>query len=89
MEPELLEDASEELDRAAALTGGERAERLSDLADQYAALAGRDRGPDHGRLARLERSLGEVRDDLDGEARERVDAATRAATDYREDVEGV
>jgi len=79
---DLLADASESAD-------GDAADRLRELSDTCHDLADRDRGPDHGRLARILNALGEVEPDLDDEARDLVDGARSELTAYREDVEGV
>ncbi|MFC6989838.1 hypothetical protein ACFQJD_16090 [Haloplanus sp. GCM10025708] len=89
MAREQLRTASEALERASELADGDAARRLTDQSNQLAALATRDSGPDHGRLARHTNALNELREELEGEAAERVEAAIEAVKNYRETVEGV
>lgn len=74
--------AGESIDDAAA-------DRLTDLADQLDRLAIADRGPDHGRLARIESALHEVAEDADADVAGSIDDALDAIHDYRETLEGV
>lgn len=84
---EHLRDGAATLERAAdALADTERAE---DLAETLRTLADRDRGPDHGRLARIERALSELKEGADGEATAAIDETTEHVQAYRETVEGV
>lgn len=90
MAREELADASEVLESAATDTGSDAArERLADLAAQLERLSTADRGPDHGRLARIQSAL----DDLEGGDGSDVAAQLSAADDhineYRSDLEGV
>ena len=64
-------------------------ERAEDLAETLRTLADRDRGPDHGRLARIERALSELKDGADDEAAAAIDETTEHVQAYRETVEGV
>jgi len=87
---------SDELESAAAALSDARErceadahrERLEGLEDQLSTLAGGGRGADHGRLARIQAAIGEVREaapeaaDALAEADDLIDA-------YRETVEGV
>jgi hypothetical protein len=84
-----LERASEELyaAAAAAVANSKERERLEGQADQFATLA--DRGPDHGRLARHENALREIKAAADDDVSERIEAAMDAITAYRETLEGV
>jgi hypothetical protein len=94
-----LATAAELLDDAAGSASGDESDRLREQADAVAALAARDRGPDHGRLARIEHVLTDVResvaaegdddDDDDGETAETVDRALAELREYRSGVEGV
>jgi hypothetical protein len=86
-----LATASDELEAAADATSGDAdaADRLVDLAGQLDTLAERDRAPDHGRLARIENALGELRADLSGTAIEHIEAAEEHITAFRETIEGV
>lgn len=79
---DLLADAGESADNDAA-------DRLRKLGETCHDLADRERGPDHGRLARMLNALGEIEPGLDDETRDLVDEARAAITTYREDVEGV
>jgi len=90
-----LATAAELLDDAAGSASGDESDRLREQADAVAALAARDRGPDHGRLARIEHVLTEVResvaaeDNNDGETAETVGRALAELREYRSGVEGV
>ena len=94
------EDRTDELREAADRLGDAReradagddtdaAERLAKYADQLRTMADADRGPDHGRLDRLQHNLREVADGLDREGTEAVEAALSHVVSYRETVEGV
>jgi hypothetical protein len=87
MAHEKLQRASEELRAAAELADGEERERLERQADQFTGLA--ERGTDHGRLARHENALREIRAATGDDAGEHIDAAADAITAYRETLEGV
>lgn len=79
---ELLADASRDAD-------ADLGERIGGLADQLDDLADADRGPDHGRIARLENALDEIEAQLDGDARENVQEAHEHLSEYRSTVSGV
>ncbi|WP_049899254.1 DUF7553 family protein [Halococcus agarilyticus] len=79
---ELLTDASHDAD-------GDLRERIEGLAEQLDDLADADRGPDHGRIARMENALNEIEAQLDGDARENVRAAHEHLSEYRSTVSGV
>lgn len=79
---ELLRTASESAD-------DENADRLNGFADQLETLASRDRGPDHGRLARILTSLSEIAEEADDETRTTVEEARTEITEFRKGVEGV
>ncbi|WP_117593752.1 DUF7553 family protein [Haloprofundus halophilus] len=89
MEREPLRRASDELREASELTDGTLGERLLKQSETFADLAGRDRGPDHGRLDRHLNALREIAAQLDGEAKAHVEAASEAVTEYRSGVSGV
>ena len=90
MTRENLATASQRLEAAAdAADDGPSAQRLRDLADQLDTLAERERGPDHGRLARIENALDDVRESVGADATAEIDAAHDAAVAFRETVEGV
>jgi ABC-type transporter Mla subunit MlaD len=79
---ELLIDASRDAD-------GDLRERIEGLAEQLDDLADADRGPDHGRIARMENALNEIEAQLDGDARENVRDAHEHLSEYRSTVSGV
>jgi hypothetical protein len=83
-----LATASDRLASAAENSGAD-AERLSDLADQLDTLADRDRGPDHGRLARIESALDDIQHDASDDVAVTIDEALDAIHDFRETLEGV
>ncbi|WP_299334742.1 DUF7553 family protein [Haloplanus sp.] len=87
MPHERLESASEELHAAVESADGEQRDRLERQADQLAALA--ETGADHGRLARHENTLREVKTKADDDVAARIAAAMDAITAYRETIEGV
>lgn len=80
---EILHTASEEVSSQAAK------ERLAEQADHIETLAEADRGPDHGRLARHEHALEEIKALLGPEHEGSVDEALEEMRSYRETVEGV
>jgi hypothetical protein len=80
---DLLESAADSTDDA------DDAERLSSLSDQLANLADADRGPDHGRLARIENALNDLEGSADDDAAETIADAHDHVTEYRSGVEGV
>lgn len=85
-DPEHLRAAGEALRRAAESMADPHAERAREQADTLASLADRERGPDHGRLARHENALTELQEATGSEAvAEALDAIRR----YREDLPGV
>ena len=87
MSREHLRDGAATLERTADdLADTERAE---DLAETLRTLADRDRGPDHGRLARIGRALSELKEGADDEATAALDETTEHVQAYRETVEGV
>lgn len=89
---EELREASDALERAAAdADDPELRERLERQADQLADLAGRerDRGPDHGRIARHQGALRDIRDAAGGALDDAIDEANDRLNAYRETVEGV
>ena len=90
MTRENLATASQRLQaRADAADDESSADRLQDLADQLDTLAERERGPDHGRLARIENALDDVRENVGADATAEIDAAHDAVVAFRETVEGV
>lgn len=85
-----LATAAELLDDAAGDAAGNASDRLREQADAVAALAARDRGPDHGRLARIEHVLTDVSDALgDDDDDATADTVARALAELREYRSGV
>lgn len=90
MTREELATASELLGEAAESTDNEDyAERLESLSDQVADLAEAERGPDHGRLARLENALNDLSESTSGDTVETINDAHHHVKEYRSGVEGV
>jgi hypothetical protein len=90
MTRENLATASDRLEAAAeATTDDDAAERLRDLAGQLATFADRDRGPDHGRLARIENALGDLAETVGADATAEIEAAHGDVIAFRETIEGV
>jgi len=87
MAHEQLERASDTLHSAADLATGDAAERLTTQANQFEELA--ETGADHGRLARHENALREIKSSASDEVVEKIDEAMSAITAYRETIEGV
>jgi hypothetical protein len=86
MSEDHLTSAADAVARAADGTDTERAESL---ADTLRSLADREHGPDHGRLARIENALVELREEATEEASAALDAAKDHVEAYREGVPGV
>ncbi|QLC33372.1 hypothetical protein EFA46_003845 [Halarchaeum sp. CBA1220] len=87
---ENLQDASETLEQAAAdAEDDEIRERITTQAEQLGKLAERERGPDHGRLARHMHALQDLVDDTDGDLAAQIDDALASVRAYRETVSGV
>ncbi|QCC50961.1 DUF7553 family protein [Halapricum salinum] len=84
-----LANASDLLESAAETTSGDAADRLTEIASQIERLATADRGPDHGRLARWQNALGEVKADVDEATGETIEEALDAIVAYRSTVDGV
>lgn len=89
MTRENLATASDLLASAAENADGEHAERLGSLSEQLDTLADGDRGPDHGRLARIESGLDEIQTDVSDDIAATIEEALDAVRAYRETVEGV
>lgn len=87
---EELKAASEDLRAASdAADGAAVREELSDLADHMAHLATRDRGPDHGRMARHDRAMLHLIEETEGAVRDHVESALDRLRSYRSTVDGV
>ena len=85
-----LATASDHLDTAAAETGDDAAsDRLGDLAGQLSKLADADRGPDHGRLARIQSALNDLKTGDAADVTDSIEAANDAINEYRSDLDGV
>lgn len=85
-----LTAAGDELAAAADLAAEtEQGDRLEDLADQLHKLAEADTGPDHGRLARIQSAMHDLREAVDTDAASRIRQAHDSIDDYRETLEGV
>lgn len=86
MAHEELAAASEVLERAAGDVPEQHRDRVETQAEQLASLAERERGPDHGRLARHMTALQELADATDNDD---IRRAYDHVKTYREGVEGV
>lgn len=84
-----LTTAAELTAEAAEHATGEPAERLTRLTDQIRSAAARERGPDHGRLARMLTALEEVAGDVDDDTAATIEEAREHLTEFRKSVEGV
>jgi bacterioferritin (cytochrome b1) len=85
-----LHEASESLTRATQnVEDSALAERIEGLAAQLETLAEASRGPDQGRIDRLENALDEIETQLDDEAREQVREAHGKLREYRGTVGGI
>lgn len=89
MSREELASAGDRLASAAEEASEDARETLTDLADQLDSLAGADRGPDHGRLARIEAKLDDIQTTASDDVALAVDAALEDIHAYRETIEGV
>jgi len=90
MTREALATASDELESAAEGTDDSAAgERLSDLSAQLRTLSTADRGPDHGRLARIQSALNDLKTGDAADAASSIEAANGAINEYRSDLDGV
>lgn len=89
MTREELATASDLLESAADSASGDAADRLTDVAGQLDRLSTADRGPDHGRLARIQNTLGEVKGDVDDATVATIEDALEEIVAYRETVDGI
>ena len=81
-----LDTASDHLDAAASEADDPAAsERLAKLADQLSDLS----KPDHGRLARIQSALNELKGGDAADVADSIEAANDAINEYRSDLEGV
>lgn len=89
MAPDALDTASDLVESAADSVDGQHAGRLHALADQLDDLAAGDSDPDHGRLARIQRSLDDISDDVDDETADNLREADAEINAFRETLDGV
>jgi hypothetical protein len=89
MSREHLRRATQHLEAAAETAQGTTAERLREQAEQFRRLAERERGPDHGRLARHERVVADIADEGSDDVEDHVEDALEAVHAFRETIEGV
>lgn len=88
-EREHLHEAAALVAEAAESAEGDARERLERIADQIDSAADRERGPDHGRLARHLTALDEISADVDDETAATIEEASDHLTEFRKTVEGV
>lgn len=81
--------ASESLETTSDGADGDLADKLSAQAETLAMLAEREKGPDHGRLAKIEHSLRSLQESADEEGAGLIDDALDHVKAYRSTVEGV
>jgi hypothetical protein len=85
-----LAEASDSLEAAADVcTDDDARERLTDIAGQLDRLAEAERGPDHGRMARWQTALNELKETAGEDAVEDIENAKSLISTYREGVAGV
>lgn len=90
MSREHLQRASRHIRTAAeAATDDAAADRLRDQAGEFETHADRDRGPDHGRLARHERILSAVAADENDAVDSAIEDALEEIRAFRATVDGV
>ncbi|MHB9285483.1 hypothetical protein ACKVMT_00405 [Halobacteriales archaeon Cl-PHB] len=89
MTREALATAADLLADAADAADGDASDRLTDIADQVEDRATAERGPDHGRMARWQTALGDLKADVDDEVAATIESALEEIRDYRSTVEGV
>lgn len=88
MSADELQHALDELRTARDLADGEAEERISKLVDSVAGAIENDRTVDHGKLARMDRTLAEIAEEGAGETETAVQDARDALRSYREGVPG-
>lgn len=90
MTREELATASDLLESAAEDTENDDArERLTKLADQLETLSTADRGPDHGRLARIQSALDDLGSGDGADVAGTLEEADAQLSAYRSDLAGV
>lgn len=88
MSADELQHALDELRTARDLAEGEAEERISKLVDSVSGAIDDGRTVDHGKLARMDRTLAEIAEDSSGETETAVQDARDALRSYREGVPG-
>ena len=88
MSADELQHALDELRTARDLAEGEAEERISNLVDSVADAIDDGRTVDHGKLARMDRTLAEIAEDSAGDTESAVGDARDALRSYREGVPG-
>lgn len=81
--------ASDALGKAADHASSDRSTQLAAVSETMATLAEREPGPDHGRLARIEYTLRELKESADEDVADKVDDALSHIKEYRKTVQGV
>ena len=81
--------ASQSLETAAEGADTEVADKLAAQAATLATLADREKGPDHGRLAKIEHSLRSLQASVDEAGSDQIDDALDHVKAYRSTVDGV
>lgn len=84
-----LVTASDALSEAADHASGDRSAQLIDVSETLGDLAEREPKPDHGRLARIEYTLRELKESSDEALVDNVNDALSQIKEYRKTVEGV
>ncbi len=85
-----LATASDRLESAAEATENDDAsDRLGELAGQLEELSTADRGPDHGRLARIQSALNDLQSGNGADVADSITEADDAVNEYRAELEGV
>lgn len=80
---DLLESAAETTD------SDDGRKRLTDLAEQLDTLSTDERGPDHGRLARIQSALNDLSSGDAADVAGTIDEADEYINEYRTDLKGV
>ena len=88
MSADELQNARDELSTARDLADGEAAERIANLVDSVDDALDAGRTVDHGKLARMDRTLADVQEDASGDVEAAVQDARDALRSYREGVPG-
>jgi len=88
MSTDELRNALDELRAARDLADGEAEKRIASLVDSVSDAVEADRTVDHGKLARMDRTLAEIEEASAGEAEAAVADARDALRTYREGVPG-